>query len=203
MNNDPTGFKAYFPWIHPEDWTYPAPNHSRGLLDGLQTTFNIISKHTHTLTYFHRPAPPIDSNELYPEDVPDLIWGKQKIHPADNIHIPGIKLQSDYFKQNETKDPKLTHFTLWLTHTKFNINMNGFIVVIPQGTPICLNALKTSIGVTRGQAKCDELISYPRRWIHPLDKYIDWEHWIKNETLQAIPEVTGMTHIMNTPPDMD
>ena len=204
-NNDPTGFKAYFPWIHPTDWTYPAPNHSQGLLDALGTMINIVSHRTHTHAYFHRPEPPVDPNEVYPENIPDKVWGEQKTHPADNIHIYGIKLQSDYFKQTEKDDPEHSHFTLWLTDSDIIVSISAFRVIIPKGTPVCLNPMKTSIGVQKGKVRHEgsKLVSYTREWIHPNKKYFKWDHAITKKMLIELPEVARMPHTMHTPPDFD
>jgi len=164
-----------------------------------------VSRHTHILVYFHRPMPSTPELGLYHEETQEKEWGHQKTHPADKTYIPSIKLQSDYFKQTEEDAPEDSHFTLWLTHSNIAIDLNEFSVTIPSGTPVCLNPVKTSIGVQKGQVQHgnNKLISYPKAWIHPLDKHIDWGKLIMNGTLQQLPEVAQMPHTMNTPPDFD
>jgi len=204
-SNDPTGFKAYFPWIHPSDWTYPAPNHSQGVLDGLQTTINIVSYHTHTHVYFYRPAPPPPEYGIYYDRIPAKQWGDLKVHPADDIHIYGVKLLNDYFAVTEKEEPELVHFSLWFTTCSYSIDMDGWAVVIPSGLAVCLNPMKTSLGVPRGKAKRNgsELITYPKTWIHPKKKYIDWPRSIKSDQLIHLPEVAQLPHTVWTPPDLD
>jgi len=204
-NNDPTGFQSFFPWVHPKDWTYPAPNHSKGVLDGLGTTINIISTHTHTHVYFQRPAPPTPEFGIYYDKIPAKQWGDQKIHPADDIHIYGVKLLNDYFEVTENEDPELVHFSLWLTTCEYVISMNGFRVIIPKGLAVCLNPTKTSLGVPKGKVlhEGSTLVSYPRAWIHPEKKYFDWSRSIKREQLIHLPEGLLYPHTVWTPPDLD
>jgi len=204
-NTDPTGFKYYFPWVHPKDWSYPAPNHSQGVLDGLQTTINIVSNHTHTLIYLHRPAPPLPELGLYHDDIPDQTWGEQKIHPADDIQYPAIKLLSDYFRKTESEDPNLTHFSLYVNPRDLSIPLHLRRVVVPAGTPICLNSRKTSIGVKKGTAMDEDstFLCYPFCWLHPVEKKIDWKKVIKQGILIPIPPETGIPQTIYTLPDLD
>ena len=208
LNNDPTGFQSFFPWIHPKDWVYPAPKHSQGLLDGLQTTINIVSTYTHTQIYRYRPAPPTPKFGIFYDEIPAKRWGDQKIHPADDIHIYGVKLLNDYFEVTENEDPELCHFSLWLTTCEYAISMDRVRIVIPKGTAVCLNPIKTSVGVPRGKVlyKGSDIVSYPRTWIHPEDKHIkykDWQNSIKRGRLIHFPDAAQIPPTVWTPPDLD
>jgi len=171
-NNDPTGFKRFFPWIHPTEWTYPAPNQSHGSLDALQTTIDIISNETHTLIRIERPN--LDTH-LYGD--PTFIIFETKVPTnADNPDIYGIAAQSAYFQANENEDPEKCHFSIWVTLNEMTVlDTHSQRIILKKGTPLCLNPNRTSLGVSRGLAKLRDiynprsLASYPHSWIYPHD----------------------------------
>lgn len=223
MTDPITIIKQVFPWIHPLEWTYPAPNHSQAPLDALQTNLNIISTPTHTLLFIQYPntcqGPYDDESITITNASIPLIPGTSLYLDStlDPTLLAAQALKDAYFKYtaNLADENSKPQFQLLVTAYPFTYKILSplgaeKLIHLNPGTPICLNPNKTTIGVPLGKAliyhpdKKIVHICHPHTWTYPnarpLGFYI--EYHLKHGAFAPLPPEAGLPLYSPTPPNL-